>query len=707
MDRDREIEMLEGIVARQPEQFEAQLKLGRYRELRGALDDAARQVDVVLERVSTGSNLAQAELHQLLLNIGFGRDPVRNRQRLERLLDLLELVEQRASAAPSFDRARARMFLALEDRERFLESTKVASERWPTDEGLARLSRLGERWMTLGREADSEKVFVIGLSRTGTTSVHQALTTLGFGGLHWVNPLTGRLPGEVDLHLFDAFSDINIAAQFETLAERYPASRFIWMQRPVEAWVRSVSAHYEQRNGVRSPGELRYRRHSGHFEGQSGEIHESLYAGHSSWADAYAAFDSRVECYFGALPHDRLLRLSITEGDGWEVLCPFLGCEEPVVPFPHANAGAALLDSGAVKKVDESRFNDGMNPVEEWRRKGLQALETGDLPVARVNLEEALQIEPESVPALNGLARCLQFEDDWLGAAELFQRLLDLHPEHPRRDRWRRQRIRSLMLGGRRKAASAELERVWRETAEGARYLDVIANVDDGTQYQLRFEHVLIVTYGRTGSTLLQGVLNSINGLLLRGENANAFYHFFTLHRALLKNHRRGITLLPTSPWFGWGEMSPDVLMTELRPLARRFLLGSEAENPAVTACGFKEIRYFDVVDDLPDYLDFLEQLLPGVAFVFNTRAHHETVQSAWWADEDTKETSEAFSRIDAAFATYAADRRNCFEISHEDVVGRTARLERLFAFLGVPFDPARIDAVLATPHSYQPRKQR
>ncbi|MDG1089187.1 MAG: hypothetical protein P8P20_15695, partial [Acidimicrobiales bacterium] len=166
---------MEGIVARQPEQFEAQLKLGRYRELRGALDDAARQVDVVLERVSTGSSLAQAELHQLLLNIGFGRDPVRNRQRLERLLDLLELVEQRASAAPCFDRARARMFLALEDRERFLESTKVASERWPTDEGLGRLSRLGERWMTLGREADSEKVFVIGLSRTGTTSVHQAL----------------------------------------------------------------------------------------------------------------------------------------------------------------------------------------------------------------------------------------------------------------------------------------------------------------------------------------------------------------------------------------------------------------------------------------------------------------------------------------------------------------------------------------------------
>jgi len=339
--------------------------------------------------------------------------------------------------------------------------------------------------------------------------------------------------------------------------------------------------------------------------------------------------------------------------------------------------------------------------------RGSQAFEAGDVALARQHLEAALRIEPERVAVLSRLARCLQMEEDWLGAAELFGQLLDLHPTHQGRDLWRRQRIRSLAAGGRREVASVELERVWRETAEGARYLDVVANVDDGTQHQLRFRHVLIVTYGRTGSTLLQGVLNSINGLLLRGENANAFYHFFTLHRAVLENVRRGITLLPNSPWFGFGEMGPDVLMTELRPLARRLLLGSEADNPAVTALGFKEIRYLDVVDDLEDYLDFLEQLLPDVAFVFNTRTHDDTVRSAWWADRDPEETATAFARLDAAFASYAADRGHCFEISYADVVGRTARLERLFDFLGAPFDPARIDAVLAVPHSFEPKESR
>ena len=339
--------------------------------------------------------------------------------------------------------------------------------------------------------------------------------------------------------------------------------------------------------------------------------------------------------------------------------------------------------------------------------EGLKAFEAGDVALARWHLETALRLEPERIAVLVRLARCLQIQDDWLGAAELFGRLVDLHPTHERRDGWRRQRIRSLAAGGRREDAHVELERLWRETTEGARYIDAVTNVDDGTQHQLRFRHVLIVTYGRTGSTLLQGVLNSINGLLLRGENANAFYHFFTLHRAVRAEVRRGLTLLPTAPWFGFGEMSPDVLMAELQPLARRLLLGSEAENPAVTAIGFKEIRYFDVVDDLEDYHDFLGQLLPDAAFIFNTRTHDETVRSAWWADQEPEETAEAFSRLDAAFTSYAVGRGNCFEISYADVAGCTDRLERLFEFLGAPFDRARVEAVLAIPHSFDPKESR
>ncbi|HEX8335676.1 MAG TPA: sulfotransferase [Pyrinomonadaceae bacterium] len=37
------------------------------------------------------------------------------------------------------------------------------------------------------------------------------------------------------------------------------------------------------------------------------------------------------------MPARRLLVMDITAGDGWEVLCPFLGVEIPDRPFPHEN----------------------------------------------------------------------------------------------------------------------------------------------------------------------------------------------------------------------------------------------------------------------------------------------------------------------------------------------------------------------------------
>ena len=96
--------------------------------------------------------------------------------------------------------------------------------------------------------------------------------------------------------------------------------------------------------------------------------------------------------------------------------------------------------------------------------EGLKAFEAGDVALARRHLETALRLDPERIAVLVRLARCLQIQDDWLGAAELFGRLVDLHPKHERRDGWRRQRIRSLAAGGRREDAHVELERLWRET---------------------------------------------------------------------------------------------------------------------------------------------------------------------------------------------------------------------------------------------------
>ena len=51
----------------------------------------------------------------------------------------------------------------------------------------------------------------------------------------------------------------------------------------------------------------------------------------------------------------------------------------------------------------------------------------------------------------------------------------------------------------------------------------------------LNFKSIIIVTYGRSGSTLLQGLLNASPEILVKGENMNYFYHIFKSHKDLCK----------------------------------------------------------------------------------------------------------------------------------------------------------------------------
>ena len=51
----------------------------------------------------------------------------------------------------------------------------------------------------------------------------------------------------------------------------------------------------------------------------------------------YETHNRAVREYFANRPND-LLEICWETNDGWDKLCPFLGVDVPLVPFPHANA---------------------------------------------------------------------------------------------------------------------------------------------------------------------------------------------------------------------------------------------------------------------------------------------------------------------------------------------------------------------------------
>ena len=81
------------------------------------------------------------------------------------------------------------------------------------------------------------KIFGIGISRTGTSSLAEALTTLGIRTMHWPRNMG-------DFCSNQALVDITVACRFKELDQIFPGSLFIYTERSSRNWLTSVRAHY-------------------------------------------------------------------------------------------------------------------------------------------------------------------------------------------------------------------------------------------------------------------------------------------------------------------------------------------------------------------------------------------------------------------------------------------------------------------------------
>jgi hypothetical protein len=176
------------------------------------------------------------------------------------------------------------------------------------------------------------KIFGIGLNKTGTTSLHEALLQLGFDSFHYGDHRTdglvrraleeGLRPLTYVGEQHDAYSDIAVLTRaFATVDAAYPGSRFILTVRDVDDWLSSRVEHVEVN---------RERKARGEYDGWW------LEPDVDRWRREWDEHVERVTSHFAGRP-DHLLALDIAAGDGFDVLCPFLGVPTPATPFPRAN----------------------------------------------------------------------------------------------------------------------------------------------------------------------------------------------------------------------------------------------------------------------------------------------------------------------------------------------------------------------------------
>lgn len=209
-----------------------------------------------------------------------------------------------------------------------------------------RVHKLGQRLpQELPCLAAGGKVFGVGLSRTGTKSLNRALDRLGLRSAHY--PLDATLLAELRaahyrfslLEQLDAMTDITVAPFYAELDALFPHSKFILTVRDRRAWLRSLQGHwhYADRWLAADPtptSRLNY------------DLTTLLKQATYGYGPAPQPFDAaRLTAAYqrhcqGVVRHFRhrpqqLLVLNICAGQGWERLCPFLGCRSVDGAFPH------------------------------------------------------------------------------------------------------------------------------------------------------------------------------------------------------------------------------------------------------------------------------------------------------------------------------------------------------------------------------------
>jgi len=173
------------------------------------------------------------------------------------------------------------------------------------------------------------RVFGIGLNKTGTKTLGTCLTQLGYHHKS-VDKHAFELYKNGDLNSlfeiidrYDSFEDWPWPLIYKEVDQKFPDSKFILtIRKSPETWFNSLCHHADY------TGPTNYRKHIYGFAmpHKHKQHHFDLYNYHIK--DVIDYFKDRPE---------KLLTLCWENGDGWEKLTSFLGIACPDIPLPHAN----------------------------------------------------------------------------------------------------------------------------------------------------------------------------------------------------------------------------------------------------------------------------------------------------------------------------------------------------------------------------------
>jgi len=176
------------------------------------------------------------------------------------------------------------------------------------------------------------KLFIIGLPRTGTTSISVALLDYGFKVAH--TAYTKRA-----FELADVIADAPCFADYKELDQLFPESKFVYLDRPLESWIPSMQMLLNKmlpelapKSGYLNP--VLKRCMNKMFSPLA--VEDPLSKQHLEYC--YLAHQQEVFDYFST--RDNFLIIDISGKNSLQKLLQFLAIDaEGAGEFPHLNIG--------------------------------------------------------------------------------------------------------------------------------------------------------------------------------------------------------------------------------------------------------------------------------------------------------------------------------------------------------------------------------
>ncbi len=195
------------------------------------------------------------------------------------------------------------------------------------------------------------KLFIIGLPRTGTTSVCAALLDLGFKVAHTAF-------SKHSFTLADVVADTPCYCDYPQLDALFPGSKFIYLNRDLAAWLPSVQmlltkiTPYIQPNGKFNPTIKRCFNHTFGLQETTNPLSDEHLTA------CYHKHRKQVNSHFKN--RNNLLSIDISQNESYHHLIQFLALPNQLTDtFPHLNRGRMITDWKDIKhpnKINSDAF---------------------------------------------------------------------------------------------------------------------------------------------------------------------------------------------------------------------------------------------------------------------------------------------------------------------------------------------------------------